>query len=243
MNILKDKSVIRYITSLDGLSPAQHLLTVCQCIKKNIPEDAHSDIAVPFSSNLAELAANQGPNHLRQIKMYIKKTSYFNTDTMKFLINKMLECKDIKTIEHYYCVLDKNFKLHPPCAEYMDKEYEQLLLSSYRNNIGEMTLWDYIVECLNNITKGSLLYGDDKAFELAFKMCFSFCIGILQVDFEVSKKKNNRSLVSKCLKYKLERRTRMSEISTLLDHLFNTGYNFQMPVIHLAILVNQLQCN
>jgi len=153
----------------------------------------------------------------------------------------MLECKKVQTTEQYYNVLDKNFKLHPPCAQYMEKEYEQLLLSSYRNHFGEMTLWDYIVECLNNITRGSLLYGDNEAFDLAFNRCFSFCVRILEVDFEVSKKKNKRSLVAKCLKYKLERRTRMSEISTLLDKLFNTGYSFQMPVIHLAILVSQLQ--
>ncbi|XP_029341190.1 uncharacterized protein LOC100574254 [Acyrthosiphon pisum] len=190
-------------------------------------------------SNLAELAADR--KNVRLIEMYITITSYFNADTMKFLVNKMLECKDVETVEHYYNVLDKNLKLHPPCAQYMDEEYEQLLLSSYRKYFGEMTLWDYIIECLKNITRGSLLYGDDDAFDLAFKRCFCFCICILQVDFEVSK--NKRSLVAKCLKYKLERETRMNEISTLLDKSYNTGYNFQMPVIHLAILVSQLQCN
>jgi len=242
MNILKDSTVKNYILSLDGLSPAQYVFTHCECINKNnIPEDAHSNIAVPFSSNLAELAANRGPKNVRLIVMYITDTSYFNADTMKFLVNEMLECKDVGTVEQYYNVLDKNLKLHPPCAQYMDKEYEQLLLSTYRNHFGEMTLWDYIVDCLNNITRGSLLYGDDDVFDLAFKRCFSFCIHILLVDSEVSKNKNRRSLVAKCLKYRLERRTRMSEIITLLDKLYNTGYDFQMPVIHLAILVSQLQ--
>jgi len=241
MNILKDSRVTEYISSLNGLSPCQYVRTVCHCIKKNIPDSAHSNTAVAFSSNLAELAAIRGPKNVRLIVMYISNTSYFNADTMKFLINEMLESKDVVTVEQYYSVLKKNFQMHPPCAQYMDKEYEQLLLSPYKNHFGEMTLWDYLVECLNDITRGFLLYGDNETFDLAFKRCFRFCICILQFDFEVSKKRNNRSLVAKCLKYKLERRTRMSEISTLLDKLYNTGYNFHMSVIHLAILVSQLQ--
>lgn len=241
MNILKDSRVIEYISSLDGLSPIQYVPTVCQCIKENIQEDAHSDIAVPFSSNLAELAANQGPKYIKLIVMYITKTSYFNGDTMKFLIKEMLECKDVEIVEQYYNVVAQNFKMHPPCAQYMETEYEKLLLGSYKHNFREITLWDYIIECLNNMTNGSLLYGDDKAYDLAFKRCFSFCICVLQIEFEVSKKKNVKSLVAKCLKYKLERKTRMSEITKLLDMLFNTGYDFQMPVINLAILVSQLK--
>ncbi|XP_029341564.1 uncharacterized protein LOC100573988 [Acyrthosiphon pisum] len=243
MNILKDRRVAEYISSLNGLSSNQYIMfTFCECINNNnTPEDAHSNIAEPCSSNLAELAADR--KNVRLIQMYITITSYFKADTMKFLVNKMLECKDVETVEHYYNVLDKNLKLHPPCAQYMDEEYEQLLLSSYRKYFGEMTLWDYIIECLKNITRGSLLYGDDDAFDLAFKRCFCFCICILQVDFEVSKNKNKRSLAAKCLNYKLERETRMNEISTLLDKSYNTGYNFKMSVIHLAILVSQLQCN
>ncbi|XP_025202472.1 uncharacterized protein LOC112599676 [Melanaphis sacchari] len=241
MNILKDSRVKEYISSLDGLSPVQYVPTVCQCIKENFPENAHSDIAYPFSNNLAELAANQGPKNIRLIVMYITKTSFFNGDTMKFLVNEMLECKEDATVEQYYNVLDQNFKMHPPCAQYMDTEYEQLILGPYRKCFGEMTLWDYIIERLNQITSGSLLYGDNKAFDLAFKRCFSFCVCILQMDFEVSKKRNIRSLIAKCLKYNSERKTRMSEITKLLDMLFNTGYDFQMPVINLAILVNQLK--
>jgi len=215
--------------------------TVCQCIKHNLAEDAHSNIANPFSNNLAELAANRGPKHIRLIVMYITKVSYFNGDTMRFLVNEMLECKDVATVEQYYNVLDQNFKMHPPCAQYMNTEYEQLLLGSYKKYFGEMTLWDYIIELLNQITSGTLLYGDNKAFDLAFKRCFSFCICVLQSDFEVSKIKNVKSLVAKCLKYNSERKTRMSEITKLLDMLFNTGYDFQIPVINLAILVSQLK--
>jgi len=241
MNILKDSLVKDYISSLNGSSPIQYVPKNCQCIKENIPEDAHSGIAYPFSNNLAELAANQGPKNIRLIVMYVTKTSYFNGDTMKFLVNEMLVCKDVATIEQYYNVLDKNVMMHPPCAQYMDTEYEQLLLGSYRKYFGEMTLWDYIIELLNQITNGSLVYGDNPAFDLAFKRCFSFCVCVLQIDFEVSKRKNVRSLVAKCLKYNSERKTRMSEITKLLDMSYKTGYDFKMQVIHLAILINQLK--
>jgi len=241
MDIFKDSQVIRYIASLNGSSPAQHVPTVCQCIEKNIPDDTHSDIAVPFSSNLAELAANSEQKDIRLIVMYITNSSYFNGDTMKFLVSEMLICNDVVTVEHYYHILEKNLMLHPPCAQYMNTEYDQLLLSSSVNQFGEMALWEYIIERLVKISEGSILYANNKAFDLAFKRCFSFCISILQIDFEVSKKKNIRSLVSKCLKYKLERRTRMSEINKLLDVLFNTGYNFQISIIHLAMLVSQLK--
>jgi len=242
MNIFQDSQVIEYIESLDGLSPVQlYETTVCQCIQNNIPEDAHLNIVIPFSSNLAELAANREQKNVKQIVMYITKSSYFNGDTMKFLISEMLICNDVETVEQYYHVLDNNLMQHPPCAHYMYMEYDLLLLSSTRNYFEEMALWDYIIERLSKIADGSILYGSNKTFDLAFKRCFSFCVYILQIDFEVSKKKKRRSLVAKCLKYKLERRTRMSEINKLLDKLYNTGYEFKMPIIHLAILVNQLQ--
>lgn len=244
MNILKDSDVKDYLSTLDGLSPIQCVPTVCQCINDNAPEDVHSkysNIAYPFSNNLAKLAANQEPKNTRLIIMYITKITYFNGDTMQFLVNEMLECKDVTTVEQYYNVLVKNFEMHPPCVQYMDTEYEQLLLSSCNKYFGEMTLWDYIIELLNQITSGSLLYGDNTAFDLAFKKCFSFCICVLQFDYEVSKKKNIRSLVAKCLNLNSERKTRMSEITKLLDMLFNTGYDFQIPIINLAILVSQFK--
>jgi len=241
MNILKDNRVKDYISSLNGWNPIQYMPLHCQCFGENISEDTHSVIAYPFSNNLAELAAIQGPKNVRSIIMYITETSYFNGDTMKYLVNEMLQCKDVATIEQYYNVLDQNFKMHPPCAQYMDKEYEKLLLLSYRKYFGEMSLWDYIIELLNQITTGDILYGDNEAYDLAFKRCLSFCICILQIDFEVSKRKNVRPLVAKCLNYHSARKTRMSDITKLLDMLYNTGYNFQTQVIDLALLVNQLK--
>lgn len=238
MNILKDSLAKDYISSLNGSIP--FTFTTCQCIRENIPEDAHSVIAYPISNNLAELAANQGPERIRMIVMYITETSYFNGDTMKFLVNEMLVCKDVATIEQYYNVLEINFMMHPPCAQYMDNEYEQLLLGTYRKYFGEMTLWDYIIELLNQIKSGSLVYGDKQAFDLAFKRCFSFCVCVLQIDFEVSKRKNVRSLVAKCLKFNSERKTRMSDITKLFDMLYKTEYDFKMQLIDLAILINQL---
>lgn len=62
---------------------------------------------------------------------------------MEFLVNEMLVCKDVAIIEQYYNVLDINFMKHPPCAQYMDTEYEQLLLGSHRKYFGEMTVGLY----------------------------------------------------------------------------------------------------
>ncbi|KAF0706323.1 ACYPI006543 protein [Aphis craccivora] len=241
MNILKDSRVKEYISSLNGWNPLQRMLLHCQCIGENISEDAHPVIAYPFSNNLAKLAAIQGPKNIRLTVMYITETSYFNRDTMTFIVNKMLQCNDVATIEQYYNVLDQNFKMHPPCAQYMNKEYEKLLLGSNKKYFGEMSLWDYIIGLLNQITTGDILYGDNEAYDLAFKKCLSICICILQIDFEVSKRKNVRPLVAKCLKYHSTRKTRMSDITKLLDMLYNTGYDFQTQVIDLALLVNQLK--
>ncbi|KAF0752994.1 ACYPI006543 protein [Aphis craccivora] len=241
MDMLKDSIVKKYKSSLDGWNPLQCMPLDCQCIRENISEDAHSVIAYPYSNNMAELAAIQGPKNIRLIIMYISKTCYFNGDTMKYLVNEMLQCKDVETIEQYYNVLDQNFNMHPPCAQYMDKEYDKLLLGSHRKYFEEMSLWDYIIKLLNQITTGEILYGDNEAYDLAFKNCLSFCICILQIDFEVSKRKNVRPLVAKCLKYHSARKTRMSDITKLLDTLYNTGYDFQVQVIDLALLVNQLK--
>lgn len=88
------------------MNPVQYLPTACQCIKENISEDAHSSVAVAFSSNLAKLASHRDSKTIRLIVMYITNLSYFNGETMKFLVNKMLESKDIETVEQYYNVVD-----------------------------------------------------------------------------------------------------------------------------------------
>jgi len=97
------------------------------------------------------------------------------------------------------------------------------------------------VVLLNQITTGDILYGDNEVYYLAFKRCLSFCICILQIDFEVSKRKNVIPLAAKYLKYHSTRKTRMSDITKLLDMLYNTGYDFQTQVIDPALLVNQLK--
>lgn len=240
MDILKNSRVQEYINSLNGKSPIQYGLTVCQCILQNISKNAHSEIAKPFSNNLVELVAvDQKQN--RSMVSYITKTTYFSGDTMKYLLNEILNCKDVETIEMYNNVIDQNFKFHPPCAQYMHLEYEKLMLTPYRKYFMEMSLWDYLIEQFNCMTNGSILYGNDVVFDLAFKRCFSFCVRVLQVNFEMSKKEDFRPLIMKCLNYNPERKTRLSTINKLLNMLFNTGYDFQMPIIHLAILINEIK--
>lgn len=240
MNILENSEVKEYISSLNGKSFCHYLIIDCQCFNENTPLNDHAEKAEPFSKNLAELAVNRTSKNPRLVVMYISKKSYFSGDTMKLLIYRMLDSKDVDKVEQYYTILDQNFRVHPPCAPYMATEYENFILTSFNSCFGEIVLWDYLMDCFNRIVSGSILYGDNEPFDLAFKRCFSFCVSILQINFEVSKKNGLRPLIMKCLKFNPERRTRMSEITKLLDMLFNTGYGFQMPVINLAILVNQM---
>lgn len=241
MNLLKDQRAQEYLANTDPKMVEFGMLnrpTNCLCILKNLPENSHSGIVTPFSRNLAELAAYEGAEY--HCTMPISKEFYFNSDTMVFLINEMLNSENVVTVEQYYNVLDLNFSEHPPCASYMNVEYEQLLLSSNKQFLKEMTLWDYLIENFNLIINGSLLYGDNKVFDTAFKRCFSFCLAILEVDFEVSKMKNVRPLIMKCLRFNPVRKTRLSEITKVLDMLFNTGYDFQILVIRLAKLINDI---
>lgn len=243
MNIMKNPSIQDYLSTLDGKSPVYDMLVMfnCKCIVECVQSnDAHSENAAPVSSNLAELAANQGPKHITSIVMYVTKTSYFNCDTMKFLVGKMLECVDIGVVESYYQTLERNFNMHPPCARYMKTEYEQLMLSPYRKCFKEMTLWDFLVDSFKLITSGSFLYGENKVYDLAFKRCLDFCVTVLQIDFEASKIDSSRPLIMKCLNYNPDRKTRMSEITKLLEMLFNTGYDLQMSIFNLAYLIDQM---
>ncbi|XP_050431802.1 uncharacterized protein LOC126840231 [Adelges cooleyi] len=240
MNLLNDYSVKRYIKSLEDVYPSKCLLTVCGCMEKGSFKTSHSQNVAPVSSNLAELAATHKASKVRNIVMYITATSYFNGDMMKFLINEMLDRKDDSSVEQYYTALDQNLRMHPPCASYMTSEYEHLFLKPYRKCFREMTLWEYLMETFNRIISGSLSLGEGNAFDLAFRRCLSFCVKILQIDFEVCKTTGSRALIMKCLNYKLERRTRMHDICKILDGLFFTGYDIRMPIINLALLVNQM---
>lgn len=240
MNVLENSKVKEYISSLNGKSSCHHLLTECGCINGIMPLNAHDEDAKPFSKNLAELALNRSSKNPRLAGMYVSKKSYFMGDTMKLLVHRMFDSKDAIKVDQYYNVLYQNFSLHPPCAPYMATEYENFILTPCNSCLGEMSLWDYLMDCFNQIISGSILYGNNIPFDLAFKKSFSFCVSILQMNFELSKKNGLRPLIMKCLKFNPERRTRMSEITKILDMLFNTGYDFQMPVINLAILVHQM---
>lgn len=240
MNILENSEVKEYISSLNGKSSCHYMLKVCQCIVENMPLKAHVENVEPFSKNLAELAVNRQSKNPRLVIMYLSKKSYFNDDTMKFFAQKMFDSKDVNEVEQYYNIFIQNLTTHPPCAPYMVTEYENFLLVPFNRGFGEMALWDYLIDCCHRIISGSILYGNNPPFDWAFKRCLSFCVTILQMNFEVCKKNGLTPLIMKCLKFNPERKTRKSEITKLLDKLFNTGYDFQVQVINLAILVNQM---
>lgn len=241
MDLLKDATVKEYISSLDGISPSYNLLNSCQCLQKNMPEGIHAETTKPYNNNSAELAAMRKCNNIKLVSVFITMKSYFNGDTMKMLMNKMLKCKDTDTVEDFYYVLYSNFLMHPPCAQYMNLEYENLLLTPYKNYFMGMTLWDYLIDCLNLITSRSFPNQDNKVAIYSIKKSFIFCVDILQMDFEVSKKKNCNPLVMKCLKYDPEKKPRMHKFTNFLNKLFKDMKDFEIPVIHLAMLVNQLK--
>lgn len=245
MQVLGNRVVQEYVSSLNGNNPAFSLLTGCRCIgvDNDASNDGHVDggvVASPVSHNLVELAANQGPKDVRLIGIYVTKVSYFKGDTMKFLIDRMLAAKNTETVEYYHNALDKNFTMHPPCAHYMRAEYEQMMLAECKKYFKDTCLWDYLIQLLNLVTNGTFVYGEDEVFDLAFKRCFAFCVNVFQINFEVAERRNFKPLIMSCLKYNPMRTTRMSEISKLLDRLFNTGYNFQVPVVSFAILIDRM---
>lgn len=240
MNLLKDTKVIEYMSLMDSISFDQFMNLNCDCFDADSPGDSHAGTKTSFSTNLAELAANQESKSISLTALYITNATYFNGETMAFLLNCMLESQDVVMVEGYRSILDKNFKAHPPCAHYMNVEYETLMLTPFKRYFKEMGFWDYLVSTFNQITDGTILYGENKASDLAFRRALDFCICILRINFEKSKINNCRPLIMTCLKYNPERKTRLSEINKLLDMLFNTGYNFQVQIVNLAILIHQM---
>ncbi|XP_050540548.1 uncharacterized protein LOC126905142 isoform X2 [Daktulosphaira vitifoliae] len=239
MNLLRDSKVREYIKSRTVISN-RNALMVCQCFENLTLKDSHNQNASSISTNLAELAATFKQGKVRHIVMYITKISYFNSDMLKFLANEMLECKENDLVEQYFTVLDQNFRMHPPCASYMKSEYDQFLLSPYRKCFNEMSLWEYIMDSFNRILNGSLELGNGSTFDLALKRCLRFCVSVLEVDLRVCKNNNSRAIIMNCLNYHPGRRTRMSDICKILDKLFLTGYDIQMEIINLAILISDM---
>lgn len=241
MDSFRDPKFIRYKSLLEGSSLCQNVLTTCQCLKGNMFKNNHSVIAKPVSHNLAELAnKSREQANSNAMMMYITNTFYFNHVTMQYLANEMLVSDETKVVQKYYDILNRNFTTHPPCASYMEKEYEQLFLTKCNNYFTGMTLWNYLIQCFDHITSGSVTYGNNKARDLAFKRCLSFCVTVLQMNYEVAKHCKTTAIIMKCLKYDPERKTRMSEINKTLYILFNSVYDFQMPICNLLILIDRM---
>lgn len=240
MDVLKDARAKKYISLLDGTSPSYNVLNGCRCLVKNMPEGVHSEIATPFNSNSAEICIMRKGENIGEILLYITKKSYFDGDTMKLLVREMLNATDNCLTNEFYRILHTNFLMHPPCAQYMSKVYDDFILVPSKNYFSGMPLWDYLVDCLNRMVNAIFFYENKEATVYAIKKTLIFCVEILQMDFEVSKIKNvPKPLVMKCFKYHPEKKTKMLKIMKILNQLFKTRQDFQMPVIHLVMLVNQ----
>jgi len=91
MENVKEGSLQYYLSQFEGSSPIMETFMFnCKCLSENPPPiSTHSENAIPLSSNLAELAANQDP---RSVVIYLSKTSYFESVIMKYLVGKMFSC-------------------------------------------------------------------------------------------------------------------------------------------------------
>lgn len=244
MNLLQNDKVQEYISTLAGKSPCHYIRINCQCLQENMPLNGHDENAKPYSDNMVQLEIkNLSPKNLRPALINIRNSQYFNGISMMFLVKEMLNCKTVVSVEQHYNILDKNLTMHPPCAPYMNREYEHFIITPYKyfeDFEEDMSLWDYLMQSFNKIINGNLLYGSNRVFDLAFKRCFSFCVSILLMNFELCKKNGFSPLISKLLNFNPNRKTRKCGITKMLDMLFNSGLDFQMPVINLAILVNEM---
>lgn len=244
MELMKDSLVVEYMSLMDGMSVVAQLVPLsCGCVESDSPGDAHEGTRNPFSDNMAEVSFTDR-KLISASAVYITNVSYFKCKAMAFMINSMRECRDVDEVEGYNSVLLKNFRAHPPCAQYMSDEYEELMLTPQAHYLNKMSLWDHLVDTFCRIRDGTMLYGMAKVSDLAFVRTLNFCAGVLRIDFEMSKKNRSQSLITKCLKYYPGKRTRSREIAEfhkLLDIMFNTGFNFRMQIVNLAILTHQMQ--
>lgn len=227
--------------SLENINPSTYVHTICQCLKENVLENNHLTIATPVSNNLVELAIKtRKKSNISTTIMYITNASYFSSNTMQFLINEILFTYEEKVIQSYYDILYRNFTTHPPCANYMENEYEQLFLTSNSSYFRGFTLWDYLMKCFIRIAKGSILYGSGNTCDLAFKRCLSFCVTVLEMNYEVTKHTKTIPIIIKCLKYNPERKTRMYQLNKSLDILYDIQYDFQVSLCNLMILIKKM---
>lgn len=243
MQLFEDPLVKEYISSLDGKSFCQYMITKCQCIySDDLPINAHQD-AKPLESTMRQPYTKIGDDVKINFSSLSEKI-YYPAKIMKDLIREMLISKEIKKIEKLYCQIDQNLKLHPPCADYMISEYRELFLSPNEVTFfDELSLWKYLLNTFECLINGTSSYGDSDVYDLAFQRFFAFCVRVLQMDYDFSKKKGTRPLIMDCLNYNPSRKTRLKDMTKYLDMLFNSGYDFLMSVVNLAILVDKMKSN
>lgn len=239
MDILNDNRVKMYLSSLGGADPIRNLRTVCQCHTKDLPENAHNETAMPHDPDSIKVAAKEEKTFVGSIRMYITNNFYFDFDTIHYLFHKMFNCKDVHNVLTYHSVLEIHFFTHPPCAKYMKEDYYNLMLASsiYFQNF---SLWSYLIKGLERILRGSFLYGNNEAVDLAFKKFFSFCVNVLQLDFYVSSKIGVRSLIMKCIESHLQKTKIIDILKKLLNMSFEKELDLQIPIIHFALLLQQI---
>lgn len=239
MNLFSDDKVKEYLSSLGETKAIQLVRTICQCHTTNALVKIHDETATAHSDNMVQLATSQEGAPLRTLVMYITEKSYFSGDSMRHLIVKMFDSKDMAGVLMYSNVLNTNFGMHPPCARYMSDEYYKLLLVPFDGHFRDMTLWRYLIHRLNDIVDRSYPYGRDKVSDMAFKRTLTFCVNLLQMDAEVYSQTNVKPLIIKCLNINVDHEHRMVFMKKILDMAFVEGQDLQVPIINLAVLLRR----
>jgi len=227
--------------ALARTNPIRGVMTICRRHVKEVPDCVHDETATMHSHNMVELAVLQKQPTVSSIVMYITEKSFFGSDSMVYLVDKMLGAQSVGSALMYHGVLHNNFYMHPPCAKYMTEEYYKLMLVPSDKRMDGMAFWDYLIDRLNKIVDRSRSYGNNAGADMGFKKCFTFCLTILQFDYEVSRTNNAEPLLRKCLNYNPERIMKNGGLNNMLNMLFSTECDLQVLAMDLAVLTNRIQ--
>lgn len=241
MKLLKKSLVQDYKSSLGGKSTYHHVITKCQCIySPGLPEKVHD--AKEASNGYNERPYVRVANYIKFNVSQLSKETYYSSEIIKCTLHDMLNCNEIKKIGKLYCIIDLNFKFHPPCANYMNFEYRHLFISLSDENIfNGMSIWDYLMYLFECLLNGTSQYGKNEVYDLAFQMFFDFCVRILKMDYDYAKKKRYRPVIVSCLNYGRKHNSRIHEVKRYLDMLYDAGYDFAVTVVKFALLLEELK--
>jgi len=136
MYVFIDEIPNRY--GLDRTSPAHKVITICRRHIIEVPDCVHDETTKTYSNNMSQLSMIEKSPDISSIVMYLTERSFFGTDSMVFMMDKMLNNQTIDNVLTYFGMLQNNFYMHPPCAKYMAEEYHKLMLVPPEKHFDEM---------------------------------------------------------------------------------------------------------